>query len=130
MNPYLVLVISQSARTRKAIKDIIESRESKYSVILQDDPYRGAIEINLRNPRCVIIDGQIRKTRDPIALVYVLAKNRPDLPIIFFDEFAHISLEAKRAGATKILSRPRLDDEKWMEWWSGELMDALEKLVT
>ncbi len=124
-----ILIISLSARARKAIKDIVESRGVKYRAILQDETYKGAVDIYLKNPRAVIIDGQMRADRDPTALIRMLRESRPDIPAIFFDEYAHVNLEAKKAGAVKTLSRPRPDDEAWMEWWGAELMEALEKAV-
>ncbi len=125
-----VLIISYSAMTRKAIKDIIEAPGIKYRAILQDETHKGAVEVHLKNPRAVILDGQrFRLDRDPIAFIKMLGKNRPEIPVIFFDEFAHINLDAKRAGAVKTMARPRLNDEAWMARWSEELMAALEKAV-
>lgn len=121
----LVLIISLSAMTRKAIKDIVE-KSGKYRAILQDETHKGAVEVNLRSPRAVILDGQMRVSRDPIAFVRTLKRMKPEMPLIFFDEYAHVCLEAKRAGAVRTMARPRLDDAGWMSWWGAELVGTLE----
>ncbi len=127
MDKVKVLIVDDSAFVRKSLQNIIAGSEIAEVISTASDPYFAVKKIQKQKPDVISLDIQMPRM-DGLTFLRKIMSQHP-IPVVIVSTLTKkesvIALEAYKNGATEVLEKPDLFNERTIDIWKHTYLEAI-----